>query len=139
MSLTIDRRVPILLAVALGSFAVAAWGGSSSGGAPGEGSGDHPAAADVAITKCAVAKNPFEGPKATLSVTNHSSKSSNYLITIAFDSPDGTRQLDTGDASVDNLGPGQQTTTTALSLKSGLRKKKFVCKVTDVTRFSADG
>jgi hypothetical protein len=139
VSLKVDRRVPILVAVALGSVAVAASGGTSSGGSPGSGSNSHPATADVRIAKCAVSKNPFEGPKATLSVTNHSSKPSDYIITIAFNSPDGTHQLDTGDASIDNLGPGQQTTTTAVSLESGLRKKKFVCQVADVLRTSSDG
>jgi hypothetical protein len=134
----VDRRIAIALSVVLGSAAVAASGGSSSGGSPGEGSAQHPATADVTISKCGLPKNPYEGPRATLSITNNSSKASNYLITIAFESPDGTKQLDTGDATVDNLGPGQQTTTNADSLKSGLRHKKFVCKVADVTRLSAE-
>jgi hypothetical protein len=132
VSLKVDRRLPVLVCVALGAVAVGASGGTSSGGAPGEGSSSHPATADVTITKCALAKNPFEGPKATV-------KASDYIVTIAFDSPDGSKQLDTGDASVDNLGSGQQSTTGAVSLKSGLRKKKFVCKVADVTRISAEG
>jgi hypothetical protein len=134
----VDRRVPILVVLTLGSAAVLASGGSS-GGSPGEGSAAHPATADVQIAKCALSKNPFEGPKATLKVTNNSSKPSDYIITIAFDSPDGSKQLDTGDATVNNLGPSQTTTTGAPSLKRSLRKKQFVCKVADVIRTSAVG
>jgi hypothetical protein len=136
----IDRRVPILVAVALGSAAVMASGGSSSSGGSslGSGSSAHPATADVPITKCGLPSNPFEGPHATVKVTNHSSKESDYSITVAFNSTDGSKQYDTGDALITNLGSGQTSSTGADSLKSGLRKKKFVCKVVDVERTASN-
>jgi hypothetical protein len=95
------------------------------------------AKADVTITKCAPSSNEFLGAEATLSITNHSSKTSNYLITVAFDSPDGATQLDTGNAAVQNLAPSQTTTETASSLKSETRSQHFVCKVADVTRYAS--
>ena len=93
----------------------------------------------MTISKCALADNSFEGPDATLTVTNHSSKASNYIITVAFDSPDGKTQLDTGNADVQNLAPGQNTSVHASSLKNELRSQPFICKVADVTRLSAVG
>lgn len=93
-------------------------------------------AADVAITACADSENGFLGPEATLTITNNSSKTSNYIITIAFESPDGATQIDTGSAFVNNLGPGQSTTKTASSLQTD-RGQEFVCRVADVSRFAA--
>ncbi len=93
----------------------------------------------MTIKSCAISDNQFEGPKATLEVLNHSSKSSDYIITVAFDSPDGKTQLDTGTALVNNLAPNQQTSTDATSVKQDVRDQKFVCKVVDVTRTSAVG
>jgi hypothetical protein len=71
-----------------------------------------------------------------VSITNHSSSESNYIVTVAFNSPDGKTQYDTGDAAADNLGTGQTTTQTADSLKSDV-PAGFVCKVVDVTRYAA--
>ena len=139
------RRVATVAVILAGVMIVAATGSSSksgtskSPGVPGAGSGSHPATADVTITTCAIASNQFEGPSATLQVLNHSTKASDYLITVAFDSPDGKTQLDTGNANVQNLAPGQKASTDATSLKSELRNQKFVCKVADVTRLSAVG
>ena len=91
--------------------------------------------ADVTITKCGLADNEFEGPQATLDVVNHSSQTSNYIITVAFDSPDGSQQLDTGDANVQALDPGQSTQVTAVSVNSRLRSSgQFTCKVSQVDR-----
>lgn len=94
--------------------------------------------ADVTITKCGLAANEFEGPQATLDVVNHSSQTSNYIITVAFDSPDGSQQLDTGDASVQALDPGQSTQVTAVSTNNNLRSGgQFTCKVSQVDRIPA--
>jgi hypothetical protein len=51
----------------------------------------------------------------TMTVTNNSSKRSNYLIDLSIESPDGATQYDTTFASVQNLEPGQTTTADALS------------------------
>jgi hypothetical protein len=135
------RRLAVVALILLGVSAVAATGSSSkSSGSSAKSSGSHPPAADVTISKCFMTTNQFEGPAATLTILNHSSKSSNYLITVAFESSDGKTQLDTGSASVNNLAPGQTTSTDATSLKSELRSQsKFTCKVADVTRLSAVG
>jgi hypothetical protein len=44
-----------------------------------------------------------------MTVTNHSSKPSNYLIDVAVNSADGKTQLDTATALVSNLDPGQRS------------------------------
>lgn len=124
--------------VAASVMALAASGDEKKSGNPVSGSGgDHPALADVSVTKCALPDNQFEGPEATLAVKNNSSKTSNYIITVAFESPDGAKQLDTGNANVQNLAAGQSTEVTATSLKEELRGQQFTCKVSDVTRLAS--
>src|SRR4051794_51936 len=140
MRQSVLRRIGSVGAILLGVAAVAASGSSAkSSGSPGNGSAAHPATADVTISKCAMSSNEFEGPTASLAVFNHSSKPSNYIITVTFESPDGKTQLDTANATVQNLAAGQKTSTDASSLKSELRGKKFACKVADVTRLLATG
>ena len=90
--------------------------------------------ADVTVAGCTTDPT-LNTPKATLSVVNHSSKSSNYLITVAFDAPDGS-QFDTGNASVQTLAPGQTASTDATSLKEN-PPSGITCKVTDVTRLAS--
>lgn len=99
------------------------------------GTSNHPAAADVKIAKCGV--DPTTGwLDAKVAVLNHSSKTSNYLITVTFDSNGGSRQLDTGTAMVDNLEPNQ----TAIDDAGTLTKAKpdtFVCKIASVDRMAS--
>ena len=99
-----------------------------------------PGAADVKITACTMSPNEFLGPEATVTVTNGSSKPSNYLVQIAFVSKDGATQYDTGNVVVTGLAPGQSTEQTAASFNSATREKAkagFACKVLDVTRYAA--
>lgn len=142
------QRLLILAVIAVAGLATVASGGNSSkstgnsngtsGGAQSNsGNNSNPPQADVTITGCALADNQFEGPVAHLNVTNHSSKASNYIITVAFDSPDGKTQLDTGNANVQNLAPGQSSQQDAPSLKSELRTQQFTCKVAQVDRLAA--
>jgi hypothetical protein len=92
---------------------------------------------DAAITSCS--KDATTGfPTAKVKITNNSSKSSNYIVTVAFTSADGSVQYDTGLAAVDNLNPGQTTTSDASSLKDDV-PAGFVCKIEDTTRLSAVG
>jgi hypothetical protein len=44
-----------------------------------------------------------------VTVTNHSSKRSDYMITVALESADGHTQYDTADVYAQNLEPGQTT------------------------------
>lgn len=90
-----------------------------------------PAANDVSVSKCAT--DPTLGfATASLTVVNHSSKTSDYTITVAFDAPNGS-QFDTGLADVQTLAPGQTGTTTADSSQQN-PPSGFTCKVTQVNR-----
>lgn len=44
---------------------------------------------------------------APVTVTNHSSKRSDYVITVALESANGKKQIDTADVLIQNLEPGQ--------------------------------
>lgn len=94
----------------------------------------HPPTADVTISSCAT--NTLGWPSADVVVTNHSAKTSNYLVTVAFVSKDGKTQLDTGMASVDNLTPGQAT---APQEASGTNQVTggFTCRVAQVERYAS--
>jgi hypothetical protein len=146
VSSVIGRRVPILVAVALGSVAVIASGGSSSGGSSSGGGGSSPSStsssgnetggkvlqhsADVKIIKCKA--DQFGDVDAKVKITNHSSKASDYVITIAFESENGKVQIDTGDAFVDSLQPGQSSVQDAGGTKT--YKKPYKCTLSDAER-----
>lgn len=120
--------------VALGSAAVLA-SGSSSGGSGSNNGGETKGKAlqhseDVKIAKCA--RDSIGNLDAKVKVTNHSSKASDYVITVAFESADGKNQIATGNAFVDSLQPGQSTTQDANGLKS--YKKPFKCVLSDAER-----
>ena len=77
---------------------------------------ENPPADDVTLGEC----GPAEGTRfmrATVEVLNHSSESSNYIITVAFESEDGGRQLTTTTAFVNGLGADQTTTAEANSFQ----------------------
>lgn len=95
-----------------------------------------PHAEDIKITACA--NGGLGGPTATVVVTNHSSKASNYIVTIAFDSADGKTQLGTGDVAVNDLQPGQSSSPqTADSLSTTPGPAGFTCRLTDLTRYAS--
>jgi hypothetical protein len=92
-------------------------------------------AGDVSITSCK--------PDATtgylaanVTVTNHSSKTSNYIITVAFDTMTGNQQLDTTPVAVDNLDPGQVSHQLAVGL-SAAPAGGYTCKIADITRYAS--
>jgi hypothetical protein len=90
---------------------------------------------DAQIVSCG--KDDTTGfPVAKVKVTNNSSKSSNYIITVSFNN--GSEQIDTGLASANNLNPGSSTTQEAASLKSDV-PAGFTCRIEDTTRYSAVG
>ena len=66
-------------------------------------------------------------------ITNHSSKSSFYMIDIAF-RVDG-ETVATRSASIDDVGPGE--TTRVESVASDVHDPKVTCHVTNVERFKA--
>lgn len=95
-----------------------------------------PHAEDVKITGCA--NSALGGPAATVVVTNHSSKASNYIVTIAFDSADGKTQLGTGEAAVNDLQPGQSSAPqSAQALTQTPAPAGFTCRLSDLTRYAS--
>ena len=84
-----------------------------------------------------MSENQFFGPEAVLDITNNSSKASNYLISVTFESPDGRRQLDTASAYVSNLSSGQTTTETATSWKDELKGTEVHCRISNVERYAS--
>jgi hypothetical protein len=92
-------------------------------------------AEDITITSCAA--DPTTGYLAAgVTVKNNSSKTSNYLATIAFESKDGATQLDTGLVAVNNLGPGQVSNQTAGGLNVA-PPAGYNCKLADLTRYAS--
>lgn len=94
-------------------------------------------AGDIHIDACTV-DTTLSAPVAHLTVTNNSSKPSDYSIAIAFEDAAGN-QLDTGNAFVQALQPHQSTKTDASSLKQGVNTTGMTCKVVEADRFSAVG
>ncbi len=92
---------------------------------------------DIAISTCAADELGYANSKVV--ITNHSSKPSNYIVTIAMDTPDGKTQIGTGNAVVNNLAPGQasaaQDANTLMKAPAG----GYVCKLASVTRYSSNG
>jgi transcription elongation factor len=131
------------LIVTLGAAAVLAAGCKTSTGGTSS-TGSTPGAAttskapahseDVTISNCGNDDAGFAAAKVV--VTNHSSKTSNYAITIAFESPDGATQIGTGLVAVENLAAGQASApqdASSLQTPTGV----YTCKVADVTRYAA--
>jgi hypothetical protein len=97
---------------------------------------ENPPGDDVSVADC----GPAEGTafmRAAVDVLNHSSEPSNYIITVAFESRDGGRQLATSTAVVNGLGPDQTTTTEANSFQEAPGGQAFSCTVNQVQRFAA--
>jgi hypothetical protein len=94
-----------------------------------------PGFADVAITSCAA--DEFGYAEAGVRITNGSSKASNYMVTVTFNSNDGTSQVGTGLVAVNSLQPGQHSDEKANALKQA--DGAFTCSVNpkDVTRYAA--
>jgi hypothetical protein len=97
---------------------------------------ENPPGDDVTVADCGPA--PGTGwMRATVDVLNHSSEPSNYIITVAFEADDGTRQLATSTALVNGLGPDQTTNAEANSFQSAPDGVEFSCSINQVQRFAA--
>lgn len=88
---------------------------------------------DVEIASCQV-DNALHWPSADLKITNHSAKSSNYIVNIEFVDAGGTR-LAEGLAATNNLAAGQAANVKAQGTSEV--KGKVSCKVSKVTRYAA--
>jgi hypothetical protein len=73
----------------------------------------------------------------TVRITNHSSKRSNYVVDVVFESSGGSRQLAARSVFVNDLEPGQSTQQEAGTLTPAPRS--FDCRVSQVHRFSDEG
>jgi hypothetical protein len=117
--------VPVIIVVIIiASVSASAGGGNGSNQAgsstnpgtsttpqPGvsKGIGSKDASADVKLGKLKAKKilGQVSYYYVPVAVTNHSSKRSDYLITVALESADGKRQIDTASLLIQNLEPGQ--------------------------------
>ncbi|MEU6941428.1 FxLYD domain-containing protein [Streptomyces rubiginosohelvolus] len=88
---------------------------------------------DVKVTGCEVDSTPTWA-RADLTITNRSSKKSNYLISIEFVDKTGTR-IGEAVAATSNLAPGQSAQGKAQGLDQ--ITGAITCKITDVTRYAS--
>lgn len=96
-----------------------------------KGFGSQDASADVKLISCGVSDAlGFRYPKVL--VTNGSSKTSSYLITIAFESQDGRTKYEDSTVIVNSLKSNQSTTEEGFPVSDV--PKSAVCKVTEVQR-----
>ena len=92
----------------------------------------HPPTNDVRITSCDL-DSTGTYPLAKLLITNNSSKTSNYIVSVEFDKADGTR-VSEGATGSTSVAPGQKVETSAGG--SDQVSGQITSKVTDVTRFA---
>jgi hypothetical protein len=130
----------LLIVVVIGIVIAASAGskdssGTSSGGVT-KGIGSADASADV--SGATLGQPDAVGFRAvTLTVTNHSSKRSNYLIQMSIESVDGKTQYDTSMAVVNNLEAGQTTTPSAFPITKTVPAGAVV-KIQSVQRLASN-
>jgi hypothetical protein len=90
---------------------------------------------DAKITGCRV-EPTTTWPSAEVAITNRSSKTSNYIVSVEFVNSAGTR-LGEGMAAANQVAPGQKVQKTAQSLDD--TTGKITCKVLKVTRYASGG
>lgn len=95
-----------------------------------QGAGSQDASADVGEPTCE--RDDLDTTTGSVTVTNNSSETSDYWITIALESADGSEQLDTTYASIDRLDP-DQTTEASIDFYDPYVEGS-VCRVTEVER-----
>ncbi|MFE7965421.1 hypothetical protein ACFU0X_20695 [Streptomyces cellulosae] len=135
-------RTPALLAAAAALTAAAVTGCSSTDTtttsdkptASATAAGTAPSSAtahadDVRIDTCGT--DTYGAPEAKLTVTNSSSKHSDYIVEVEFIDRDGVRQSE-GTAVLNNLAPGQAAKDKAIGLENVTGG--FNCRVIKVTR-----
>ena len=93
---------------------------------------DNPPTADVALGEC-TADNVLDLPKATGTITNHSSKASNYIFQVEFLDGSGTR-IASGYVAENNVAPGQTANWDTYGDHSGT---PATCRVVSVDRLAA--
>ncbi|MEV7181625.1 FxLYD domain-containing protein [Kitasatospora sp. NPDC093679] len=94
--------------------------------------GDGDKAKDVEITKCSVDPT-LHWPSAELTITNHSSKASNYMVQVEFLDGAGTR-IGEGMAATNGLAPNQKSVQKAQGTSTAAGKTS--CRLIEVTRYA---
>ncbi|WP_431676022.1 FxLYD domain-containing protein [Kitasatospora sp. KL5] len=115
---------------AAGAPSAGAPAGDAAAPAP---AGDGDKTKDVEITKCS-ADPVLHWPSAELTITNHSSKASNYMVQVEFLDASGTR-IGEGIAATNGLAPNQKSMQKAQGATEA--KGQLSCRVIDVTRYAA--
>jgi hypothetical protein len=109
---------------------------ASGGGAlTSSGNMSHPPQDDVKITSCSV-DSTLNFPSAKLTITNHSSQPSSYMIQIEFVNSSGARVSD-GYAAENTVRPGQTVYATAQGTDQV--QGQVVCKAVSVDRIASAG
>ncbi len=93
---------------------------------------EHPPAADVEIVSC---KESYGTVNVALRVTNHSSKASDYTISVGVEDNAGTKIGD-GFASTSNVNPGQVANVEGFATLTG-DPSSFRCLIEEVERFAS--
>lgn len=106
-------------------------GGDGTGVASSSGNTTNPPEADVEITQCA--DGQF-GPEVKIRITNHSSKRSNYLVSLNLENASGTK-VGEGTGASNNVEPGQVAEEDVLATASGDVAK---CVLKDVERYASN-
>jgi hypothetical protein len=88
---------------------------------------------DARVSFCSI-DDMLQMPSAKVKITNHSSKSSNYMVSIEFLDKSGTRVAE-GVVVANNLGAGKSSVQTAQGTE--IVKGTITCRVSDVTRYAA--
>lgn len=97
------------------------------------GGADNPPAADVTLTSCA--KTVISSVDVKVTIVNHSSKRSNYVIEISLIDGSGVKVGD-GFASSNNVEAGQTATETGFASLTG-SPATFTCKIASVSRYAS--
>lgn len=87
--------------------------------------------ADVTISKCEISST-LKAPRATLTVKNTSGAANSYLVTVAFNAPDGT-EFGTNEAYVASTAAGAISTESEATLLKKNAPAGLTCKATKVS------
>jgi hypothetical protein len=140
------RAIAVAVMIAAVLAALIASGSSKPGGSGGGGGGGHhktsaaphggSASNDATIVSCTTTNGQ---PTAKVKIVNHSSKTSNYIVTVAFDSSDGKVHYvsSLSSSSTSDVAPGGTIVRNTAVSKSSSNSGKFSCKVESVSRWAS--
>lgn len=126
-----------IIAVALaGNSGSTHTGSGNSGTLTSSSNKGNPPTHDVRLSDCTI--DPTLGwPSVTVTLTNHSSQTSNYIVQVEFTDRAGTR-LSSGMAAENNVQPGQKVISHAQGADT-VQGAAITCKVNKVDRYASAG